>query len=47
MVITTDASLQGWGAHIEARATGGRWLPEEADAHINVLELRAVLGSRR
>ena len=36
MVITTDASLQGWGAHVGASA-------EEADAHINGLELRAVL----
>ena len=43
VIITTDASLQGWGAHIGDLATGGRWLPEEADAHINVLELRAVL----
>ena len=24
VIITTDASLQGWGAHIGARATGGR-----------------------
>ena len=41
--ITTDASLQGWGAHSVEVATGGRWLPHEAEAHINVLELRAVL----
>lgn len=42
LVITTDASLQGWGAHSEGMATGGRWLPEEKDVHINVLELQAV-----
>ena len=40
--ITTDASLQGWGAHLDQVATGGRWLHHEATAHINVLELRAV-----
>lgn len=41
--ITTDASLSGWGAHTDDQATGGRWLPQEANSHINVLELQAVL----
>ena len=41
--VTTDASLQGWGAHTNTVATGGRWLQSEGDAHINVLELKAVL----
>ena len=41
--ITTDASLEGWGAHVEKEVTGGRWLPEERDDHINVLELKAIL----
>jgi hypothetical protein len=45
MVIHTDTSEDGWGAY--APATGGRvgsrWLPHEAQQHINCLELRAVL----
>ena len=43
LVINTDVSLEGWGAHDEIIATGGRWLDSEADAHINVLELQAIL----
>ena len=43
ITVTTDASLEGWGAHRGGVATGGRWRKEEADAHINALELRAVL----
>ena len=47
MEITTDASLQGWGAHTKHSGTGGRWLLTEGEAHINVLELKAVgLGLR-
>ena len=43
-VITTDASLEGWGAHNEREiATGGRWLETESDQHINALELQAIL----
>ena len=42
-VITTDASLEGWGAHDDSVATGGRWLDSESDNHINVLELQAIL----
>ena len=41
-VITTDASLQGWGAHEGNNITGGRWQVSEADDHINVLELNAI-----
>ena len=41
--ITTDASLEGWGAHEAHIATGGRWLEEELGEHINVLELKAIL----
>lgn len=43
MEIFTDASNDGWGAHCNGVATGGRWAPEELGEHINVLELRAVL----
>jgi len=42
VTVTTDASLLGWGAHSNGVEIGGRWRPEEAQAHINVLELRAV-----
>ena len=38
----TDASEEGWGAHVGDQATGGRWAQEEAQDHINVLELRAI-----
>ena len=39
----TDASTEGWGAHNQDQDTaGGRWLPEEVDNHINVLELKAI-----
>ena len=41
--LTTDASLEGWGAHEADLATGGRWLKEEIGEHINVLELKAIL----
>lgn len=41
--LTTDASLQGWGAHRqEVECTGGRWLPHEQVEHINYLELKAA-----
>ena len=41
--LRTDASLEGWGAHKGSLATGGRWKQAEAEAHINVLELKAIL----
>ena len=40
--VTTDASLEGWGAHDTSRATGGRWPKEESEDHNNVLELKAI-----
>jgi hypothetical protein len=43
LVITTDASLEGWGAHSGGVSTGGRWKDSERTDHINVLELRAIL----
>ena len=36
------ASNQGWGAHCLNLYTAGRWTPEEALEHINLLELKAV-----
>ncbi|XP_049322641.1 uncharacterized protein LOC125782478 [Astyanax mexicanus] len=41
-VITTDASLWGWGATHEGRSVNGQWSPSLRLAHVNVLELRAV-----
>ena len=43
VVMTTDASLEGWGAVCGNESTGGRWSGNEFDDHINVLELRAIL----
>lgn len=42
VVITTDASKEGWGAVLGSTSTGGRWSPDECIQHINVLELEAV-----
>ena len=42
-VLFTDASSEGWGAHVGDLATRGRWSAEEIEDHINVLELRAIL----
>lgn len=41
-VITTDASLVGWGATHEGRTVNGRWDPHIRSTHINCLELLAV-----
>ena len=43
--LTTDASLEGWGAHRGGmRPTAGRWLAQEIgeNKHINCLELEAA-----
>ena len=42
-VLTTDASLLGWGAVHQKITTGGHWAVEESKFHINVLELMAIL----
>ena len=46
--LTTDASLEGWGAVFESlpvngdqQSSGGRWTIEEKLDHINVLELKS------
>ena len=43
VTLFTDASNEGWGAHLEDRTAGGRWTEQEKEAHINVLELKAIL----
>ena len=40
--LTTDASMDGWGAVFGTRSTGGLWTAQEAKHHINCLELLAV-----
>ena len=42
LIVTTDASLSGWGATLGQRQVAGCWGPEHSSAHINVLELLAV-----
>ena len=38
----TDASNEGWGAHLDQRSTQGLWSDQEKRLHINILELKAV-----
>ena len=40
--LRTDASNHGWGALSEGISTGGRWSLQEAQLHINALELLTV-----
>ena len=41
-IITTDASLSGWGAEYQGISTGGMWTESEATNHINYLEMLAI-----
>lgn len=41
-ILTTDASLVGWGAHLDNHKISGKWSPTESTLHINLLEFRAV-----
>ena len=41
-IIECDASKLGWGVNFDSKSAQGRWLPEEAIEHINVLELKAI-----
>lgn len=45
--ISTDASLQGWGAVSLLGNTNGRWTAEEKLLHINVLETKAIYFALR
>ncbi|XP_060548605.1 uncharacterized protein LOC132712109 [Pantherophis guttatus] len=42
VVVTTDASLQGWGAHCRGHLAQGVWTSVESRRSINWLELRAI-----
>ncbi|XP_047205469.1 uncharacterized protein LOC124857922 [Girardinichthys multiradiatus] len=46
-VINTDASLTGWGATHEGMMVNGVWSPQTQTAHINCLELLAVMLALR
>ncbi|KAL2096973.1 hypothetical protein ACEWY4_006180 [Coilia grayii] len=41
-VVTTDASLTGWGGVWQHQGVSGQWDPHMKRCHINVLELQAV-----
>lgn len=47
LIITTDASLKGWGAVCQGVHTRGLWTQEESLLHINALELKAALFAFR
>ena len=42
----TDASLEGWGAHMNDEQISGTWTFHE-DVHVDVLELMAVINAVR
>ena len=42
-LLFTDASTEGWGAHLGKLTTSGLWSSEDKKLHINVLEMKAVL----
>ena len=47
--IFTDASLSGWGAHVEPEGLlfHGLWTEDQSGLHINVLEMKAILSLSR
>ena len=42
ITLTSDASKTGWGCTCKQVRSGGEWLPEEREFHINYLELKAA-----
>ena len=45
MIIESDASNTGWGAHWNDQKTGGQWSASEFRLHINAKELLAAFLS--
>ena len=43
LFLVTDASTRGWGAHLQGMQASGLWTAQDSAAHINILELKAVL----
>ena len=42
LLLFTDASLKGWGAHLKHHTASGLWNQVDSRLHINILELKAV-----
>ena len=42
--IFTDASIEGWGAHLDELIARATWSPPGSKLHINYLELKAVFS---
>ena len=42
VIVTSDASMHGWGASFEGKTLAGRWRDIHANRHINWLEMEAV-----
>ena len=42
LLLFTDTSLKGWGAHLKHHTASGLWNQVESRLHINILELKAV-----
>ena len=40
LILFTDASQSGWGAHMAKLTAAGEWLTEEEFTHINSLKMR-------
>ena len=47
LTIFTDASTQGWGAHMGHSQISGTWTHTERQLHINCLKLKAVMLALR
>ena len=47
LFLFTDASLEGWGAHLEDQEVSGLWSEVEKSHHINNLEFLAVVNGLR
>ena len=43
VLLYTDASKEGWGAHFQDLTASGIWSKDESSLHINMLEMKAVL----
>lgn len=42
VILTMDACLVGWGAHLEGKLLQGHWSTQESRFSIDLLELRAI-----
>ncbi|XP_067681494.1 uncharacterized protein [Haliotis asinina] len=47
VTLSADASKKGWGGVRDGQSTGGHWSHDEADKHINYLELLAAFLTLR